>query len=336
MSGFYGLSNKVLEYAEGFTDKENFQELFPLEHFRKTHNSYLGKWECIQDTDELLLNENLKTGQFFNVVLQLFGEGSFKVFLGKFDEANQVIEKLSKIADNYEYKLARQCQLHVEIFLFLCCRELNQAKKTSETYESLFKADTDSFLMMGFLAKKAELQIMLNELNEADRTLNYTEEIIANHMVLPSSLTSYFLSRIRLDVRRIDESIISNNITDLKKYVQQASKSVKKLLRSIKKFAFDRPEALGLIANYYWLIEKQNKAVKFWKEAVEINKRYDLCPSLARTYMEIGKHFLEKKSKYKELNGISAVEYLEKARVMFQEMDLQWDLDELDKITMTR
>ena len=48
--------------------------------------------------------------------------------------------------------------------------------------------------------------------------------------------------------------------------------------------------------------------------------------------MEIGKRFSEEKSKYKELNRITAHEYLQKARTMFQEMDLQWDLDELDKI----
>lgn len=53
---------------------------------------------------------------------------------------------------------------------------------------------------------------------------------------------------------------------------------------------------------------------------------------LSRTYMEIGKRFLEEKSKYDELDGISANEYLEKARILFEEMDLQWDLDELDKI----
>jgi hypothetical protein len=35
---------------------------------------------------------------------------------------------------------------------------------------------------------------------------------------------------------------------------------------------------------------------------------------------------------YKELNGISAQGYLEKARAMFEEIDLKEDLDELDKI----
>lgn len=37
--------------------------------------------------------------------------------------------------------------------------------------------------------------------------------------------------------------------------------------------------------------------------------------------------------KEKRMDGITVKEYLEKARTMFQDMDLQWDLDELDKIT---
>jgi len=51
-----------------------------------------------------------------------------------------------------------------------------------------------------------------------------------------------------------------------------------------------------------------------------------------RSWLEIGKRLLEPKSKYKELDGIKAWDYLEKARGMFEEMDLQWDLDELEKL----
>jgi hypothetical protein len=90
------------------------------------------------------------------------------------------------------------------------------------------------------------------------------------------------------------------------------------------------------VGPYYWLIDKQNKAVKWWKRAIKESERLGQRPDLARTYMEIGKRFLEEKSKYKEMSGISAKDYLEQARTMFQEMDLQWDLNELDKITSTR
>ncbi len=36
--------------------------------------------------------------------------------------------------------------------------------------------------------------------------------------------------------------------------------------------------------------------------------------------------------KYKQLNGITAEEYLKKARVLFEEMDLKWNLEQLEKV----
>ena len=77
-----------------------------------------------------------------------------------------------------------------------------------------------------------------------------------------------------------------------------------------------------MVGCYYRLIGKQNKAVKWWKKAIEEGEQLGTRPELARTYMEIGKRLLEEKNKHKELNRISAEEYLEKARAMFQEMEL--------------
>jgi hypothetical protein len=36
-----------------------------------------------------------------------------------------------------------------------------------------------------------------------------------------------------------------------------------------------------------------------------------------------------------QLNGITAEEFLEKARVLFEEMDLKWDLEQLEKVKVT-
>jgi class 3 adenylate cyclase/tetratricopeptide (TPR) repeat protein len=332
MMGFFRLSNKVLEYAEDFTDKNNLQELFPLEHFRSLHNFYWGKWEGMHDTEEYLIDENLKTGQFFNVSMQLLILGLIKIYQGNFNRAYQIIGKLTKIADNYEYKIARQNQVSCEITLSLCCRKLNDARKSIETYESLFKAGSDMNTII-FLGIKAELQIRLNDFNGAEKTLNQTKEIFTKqNLVNPATSIYYFISRFHLDVRQLEESIISNNKAGIRKYGNQTSKSSKKLRQNIKKYAPQRALDLRLIARYHWLMGKQNKAVKLWEKAIEEGKRLGARPDLARTYMEIGKRFLEEKSKYKELNGISAEEYLEKARTMFHEMGLQWDLDELEKL----
>ncbi|HMA86694.1 MAG TPA: hypothetical protein VKN73_13395, partial [Desulfosalsimonadaceae bacterium] len=99
-----------------------------------------------------------------------------------------------------------------------------------------------------------------------------------------------------------------------------------------KKVADERTESFKLMGTYYWLIGKQKKALKWWGKSATEGERLGARPDLSRTYFEIGRRLLEPKSKYKELNGITAEDYLVKARALFEEMDLQWDLDELDKI----
>ena len=61
-------------------------------------------------------------------------------------------------------------------------------------------------------------------------------------------------------------------------------------------------------------------------------ERLDARLGLSRTYFEVGKRLLETESKHKMLNGIKAEAYLEKARVLFEKMDLQWDLDNLGRV----
>ena len=70
----------------------------------------------------------------------------------------------------------------------------------------------------------------------------------------------------------------------------------------------------------------------WWRRAIEEGEQRGARLELSRTYFEIGKRLLEPESKYKMLNGITAKEYLEKAKILFEEMDLQWDLDELDRM----
>ena len=86
------------------------------------------------------------------------------------------------------------------------------------------------------------------------------------------------------------------------------------------------------MGSHYWLIEKPKKAFKWWEESINFGKQSGGKLELSRTFMEIGKRLSEGKSTIKELNGISAEEYLNKAKNMFEEMKLHWDLKELEKI----
>ena len=79
---------------------------------------------------------------------------------------------------------------------------------------------------------------------------------------------------------------------------------------------------------YFWLIGKQEKAITWWKKSIINGEELNARPELSRTYMEVGKRMLDAKSRIHQLNGISAEEYLEKARSLFVELGIESDLNE--------
>jgi hypothetical protein len=130
------------------------------------------------------------------------------------------------------------------------------------------------------------------------------------------------------------EAIVSEDQPKIAEYRKNARKSGKDAKRThARRYAVGRTEFLRLMGTYYWLIGKKKKALNWWNKSIQEGERLGARLELSRTYMEVGKRLLEPDSKYKELNGIGAEEYLNKARTMFQDMDLQWDLDELEKVS---
>jgi tetratricopeptide (TPR) repeat protein len=329
----FRLSNRFLEYAEDVIDKNDFKELLSFNFYKLVYNVYSGKWDDIQDYDESMLDQNLGIGQFWEVATYINWYSYPKLEQGEFKAVYPLIEKLSKIADSYEYELARAHKLARETHLHIHYRKLHEAQRPVEKLElSTAKIGSDPYRMSS-LGFKAQIHIFLKDFAGAEKALNQTEEYYKKQaLVLPLYAAPCLIARFSFDIELLEESILSNNKSTISKCRQNAGKSSKNVLKNSKKYAPFRTAVLRLTGLYYWLINKQNKAVKWWKRAIVEGERLGARPDLARTYMEVGKRFLEEKSKYKELNGISAKEYLEKARTMFQEMDLQWDLDELDKI----
>ena len=88
------------------------------------------------------------------------------------------------------------------------------------------------------------------------------------------------------------------------------------------------------MGTYHWLINNQKKALKWWDKSIKEGEKLGAKTELSRAYFEVGKYLHSPQSKYKELNGITAKEYLDKARTMFEEMNFAWDLNELEKLSV--
>lgn len=94
----------------------------------------------------------------------------------------------------------------------------------------------------------------------------------------------------------------------------------------------DKPQTFCLVGRYYWVLNKQRKALRWWNKSIQVGKKLGARPDLSRTYFEVGKHLLEPQSTYTTLNGIDAKDYLGKAKDLFEQMSLQQDLKKLNKV----
>lgn len=180
---------------------------------------------------------------------------------------------------------------------------------------------------------KAEILILLDDSNGANEAITQAN-LIANHqkILILLFIAPYIIAQFVISIQKLKKTIESKDNNNLSAQKKQTLQCGKDALKKLRKFAPYRTKTLRLMGDYFWLIGKQNKAFKWWDKAMKKGEALGARPDLSRTYFEIGKALTDPNCKYKEWQGLPAEEYLKKARVLFEEMDLQWDLDELDKV----
>jgi tetratricopeptide (TPR) repeat protein len=257
--------------------------------------------------------------------------------MGDFENTERMSVKLSEIAVAYDYSLASVYAYFLSAYTLLKKGQLSEAKKKAEQgifFSSRYDTELNQLFFLGW---RAQAQILLNDIDCAKESLLKAKKTIDQHKFLTANFTKpYLTAQSMIDIYFLKEAIVSIDRKNLSKLKKNAHRSGKKALNNSKKFAVDWVKALRLMGEYYWLIGKQKKALKWWDKAIKKGEELGARPDLSRIYFQIGKSLLEPGSKFKELNGITAEQYLEKARTLFEEMDLQWDLDELDKIVASK
>ncbi|MGB2928588.1 MAG: hypothetical protein WBB70_06710, partial [Desulfobacterales bacterium] len=143
-------------------------------------------------------------------------------------------------------------------------------------------------------------------------------------------ISSYLISQFLLNLCNLEIAIDSSDKSKIKQFRKKAYQFGKAALKNSKKFAAERTTTPRLMGVYFWLIGKPEKAIKWWKRSIMNGEELDARPELSRTYMEVGKRMLDAKSSINQLNGMSAEEYLGKARSLFEELGMENDLNELD------
>jgi hypothetical protein len=84
------------------------------------------------------------------------------------------------------------------------------------------------------------------------------------------------------------------------------------------------------MGTYHWIAGAQGKALENWRRSIRCAEDLGARPELARTYAEVGGRLGARRSTIRQLDNVLAGEYVEKARVLLEELGLDRDLASLE------
>ena len=326
----FRLSRKILDFIRG----RKYESDYRTEIYYLLSESMLqctsGDWPEKIDFRYDLIDCNLQAGDFINTTNYIAWNVFMNTGKGNFPAALKLTEKQAEIATTYENEYARAMKFFFRSYLLMKYWMVQET--LTEVNAGIQFIEKTGFLpwLIYFYSVKSRIELSLGNVESAMQDLEQAGKIKSEVTAAPMHLAQYAVTRFILHLHQIEELGKKAGT----QHRSNAFKAGNEAIRTASKMATIKTEALKLMGVYYWIIGKQRKAIKWWRKSISEGQCLNDRLELSRTYYEVGKRLLEPKSKYKELDGIKAEEYLEKARVMFEEMDLQWDLDELEKLRL--
>jgi len=328
----FKLSRRILDSVKAKISKDNAKIFINYDFLETIHNYFQGNWKEISEYDIDLVKRNLNIGEIWDAAQYLFWHCAPKIYQGSFDTARSIMHELDEIIKIYENDFSLLLKYELNIFLLIEYRKLNEALNEVDKAVSIVESAGFNMYLFDMYSYRVWIYTLMGDMEAAENYLDRASKIRPEINAIPIILSTFYRSQMEFWLHRLKESIKIGNKSKLFECRKKVVKSSRMLVSVSKRAAIHRTESYKLTGVYFWLMKKQKKALKWWRKAITEGERLEARLELSRVYFEVGKRLREPGGRYKELNGIRAEEYLEKARVLFKEMDLQWDLDELNRL----
>jgi len=328
------LSRKMIDFSGRYVNDKNVMSLIGYALCRIQFNLIHGDWDT--EYDEKIVFRGLRAGEIQYVSLYLSNHVLMHIEKGDFFSVRKLTRKLYDILKEHENTQTKIDYYEVRTKFLLKTKKFVEALTQVDISIHGSKVAGQDLMTVYLLGMKAQIQSMIGKDDSAEQSLTEAREFIDRiGFVPPHYSIRYRMARFIFDLKRLEEAVKYSDRMQIRIYRRKTKKSGRKAVIVSSKWVWDKTEAFRLRGTYYMLIGKQRKARKWWIKSIAEGERLGAHLELSRTFFNIGKWLLEEKSKYKELNGISAKEYLEKARAMFEEMNFQRDIDELDRVLIS-
>ncbi len=333
---FLGASRRVIDIIE--KHKPEGDTLFSLgtETAKSFYNFFTGNWNT--SFDENIVKESLAIGEVYIVTLYIFYSHEIALHRGDISLAARLNEILKSIADEYNNKITRVFQLGMESMLLMYLGRFHEAEdknnlailKGHEISPNLGRNSNANITIVIKIAigkkEKRRKKLCIFTVSKENDTLCILSCCVNELKFLCDEMEEVSAGK----ADRYNASISSS-----------CRKIISELAGHLKKVASIITPYYRHGGSYHWIMDKKKKALRWWKKSIDEGERLGARLELSRTYFEIGKRLSlsagddsnrRLRERAQKLIGLTPEECLAKAEAMFREMDLQWDLAELEKV----
>ena len=181
-------------------------------------------------------------------------------------------------------------------------------------------------MLMVVYSQKSIAHSFLGEMEESRKYLLEAEKLVKERKLIKVYYSGYLLAACYYELSKYLADPVKG-----RHYLGSLLNLTRALVRNSKIIYSNYCEGRRLMAQTYWYLNRQRQAFRNFEKAILIAERFGAKPELARTYFELGKCLMDAKSRRKIVLSKNGSEYLIKAKSMFEEMDLKWDLDEYER-----
>ncbi len=337
VQGRLTIGSRMLSHAKRISENQHCHSAHEFALARVLSAIHLGLEKDVHDLDFSLVDMGLEKGELYAITPYLAHWGCLKLEFGLFSEARQCAQKLLLINESFGYDFAKVHYHFLNANILMKESLLNQALAEIDQGLRVAEKGALAVVILRFIGVKIIIQTLLGKKDSAMVSAQRGNTLLADlKTVGPLYRIPFLLGKMLLNLKLLKHSIQTKNSSKISEFKKETAQSLKDALICSKKHLLHRVWIHKVSGDYFWIIGKYKKALKCWANSIQKGEKIGARFDLARTYFEVGKILMSNQSEYKELNGVDAQGYLEKSQVMFKEMNLQYDLDELDRVSHTK
>lgn len=322
----FKMANRVLEITKDRINREDSRELLWYYFNDLFYKVLSGNWKKLSGFNRELLDLNLKKGRSWVTSAYILQHAIIRIEQGLFKEVEELENMLSEIWEVYGYQNAKGLWYHTRIKRLLKTRQLEDAGHMVDKGIRFQNEIGEELRELNFYGLKTMIKVFQMELDEAAGSFKKGNDIfIKKGRVVPYYMSSLCLGKFLLDLKLLENSLADGHSTEILKHRKSARQSGRKSMKISLKFAVDRTEAFRMMGTYFWLVNKQRKALFWWGRSMSVGEDMGATVELARTWQEIGERLDEPKSRYGLFKEKSTEDYLKQAERVFKELGLFYE-----------